>query len=271
MKPSIQKLQKFFKLEAERGYDNHAVLGGLERMLDLWVSEARLDGVPEDLIQAIVSRIQDYSRLTEKSRAETLQGLWRRIQRSESGLPPETPFEVEPVGIMPEQAQSETPDVQAPTEGILESETDDQSGQVAPVEIEPPELPAASSPLPAPPPVEPGALNASLTVVQGIGPRTAQTLERLGLYTLRDMLYFFPRRYDDYTRLIPINRLAYGEEVTVIGTVQSVNLRSMHGGKLQRVEAIVSDGTGALRVSWFNQVWIARRLNPGPFPLGKFP
>jgi ATP-dependent DNA helicase RecG len=37
----------------------------------------------------------------------------------------------------------------------------------------------------------------------------------------------------------------------------------MHGGKLQRVEAIVTDGTGTLRVSWFNQVWIARRLNTG--------
>ena len=135
--------------------------------------------------------------------------------------------------------------------------------QAEPVEIEPPEIPAASSLPPAPPPVEPGALNASLTAVQGIGPRTAQTLERLGLYTLRDMLYFFPRRYDDYTQLKPINRLAYGEEVTVIGTVQSVNLRSMHGGKLQRVEAIVSDGTGSLRVTWFNQVWIAQRLNPG--------
>jgi ATP-dependent DNA helicase RecG len=37
----------------------------------------------------------------------------------------------------------------------------------------------------------------------------------------------------------------------------------MHGGKLQRVEAIVSDGTGSLRVSWFNQAWIAKRLIPG--------
>ena len=89
MKPSIQKLQKFFKLEAERGYDNHAVLGGLERMLDLWVPEARLDGVPEDLIQAIVARIRDYSRLTEKSRAET---YGRRTRRRLPGhRPPPLP------------------------------------------------------------------------------------------------------------------------------------------------------------------------------------
>jgi ATP-dependent DNA helicase RecG len=114
MKPSIQKLQKFFKLESERGYDNHAVLGGLERMLDLWVPEARQDGVPEDLIQAIVTRIRDYSRLTEKSRAETLQGLWRRIQRSESAYRQRR--SLGRASRNTEQAQSETPDVQAPTE-----------------------------------------------------------------------------------------------------------------------------------------------------------
>jgi ATP-dependent DNA helicase RecG len=258
MKPSIQKLQKFFKLEAERGYDNHAVLGGLERMLDLWVPEARLDGVPEDLIQAIVARIQDYSRLTEKSRAETLQGLWRRVQRSESGLPPETPFEVEPAEAAPIEP------VEQPVFGGDAPET-----VITPVEAEPDEIAVPESPVPPPAetslpaPMEPGALNAPLTVVQGVGPRTAQTLARLGLHTLRDMLYYFPRRYDDYTRLKPINRLTYGEEVTVIGTVQSVDTRSLHGGKLQRVEAIVTDGTGSLRVSWFNQVWIARRLNAG--------
>lgn len=257
MKPSIQKLQKFFKLEAERGYDNHAVLGGLERMLELWVPDARQEGVPEDLIQAIVTRIRDYSRLTEKSRAESLQGIWRRIQRSESGLPLDGSFDAEPVEASP----AEPGELLAAREETSKGEPEpvgEETIQVASVE---PTAPAVEISLP--PPVEPAALDAPLTVVQGIGPRTAQTLERLGLQTLRDMLYYFPRRYDDYTRLKPINRLVYGEEVTVIGTVQSVNTRSLHGGKMQRVEAIVTDGTGSLRVSWFNQVWIARRLNTG--------
>ena len=53
MKPSLEKLHKFFKLETERGYDNRAVVGGLERMLDPWSSEARADNLPEDLIEAI--------------------------------------------------------------------------------------------------------------------------------------------------------------------------------------------------------------------------
>ena len=66
MKPSLVKLQKFFKLEAERGYDNHAVLGGLERILDRWEAEARMEELPEDLIQAVLERLRDYPRLVEK-------------------------------------------------------------------------------------------------------------------------------------------------------------------------------------------------------------
>ena len=106
MKPSIQKLKKIFKLEAERKYDNHAVVGGLERMLDYWEPEARSDGIPEDLLQAIVARLRDYAHLTEKSRAEMLQGIWRRIQRSEAGLSTETPFDADSVA---EQRPTENP------------------------------------------------------------------------------------------------------------------------------------------------------------------
>ena len=73
MKPSIQKLQKFFKLEAERGYDDRAVVGGLERMLGPWEAEARADGLEEEVISAVVTRLRDYHRLSPTSRQEALQ------------------------------------------------------------------------------------------------------------------------------------------------------------------------------------------------------
>ena len=77
------------------------------------------------------------------------------------------------------------------------------------------------------------------------------------------MLYYFPRRYDDYSQLKPINRLWYGEVVTVIGSVQSVNNRQARSGQVQVVEALINDGTGALRANWFNQPWVAKRLHHG--------
>ena len=66
------------------------------------------------------------------------------------------------------------------------------------------------------------------------------------------MLYNFPRRYDDYTQLKPIQRLRYGEEVTVIGTVTSIDSRAIRGTVRHITEAVISDGTGFLRVTWFN-------------------
>jgi ATP-dependent DNA helicase RecG len=249
MKPSLEKLQKIFKLEAERGYDNHAVLGGLERMLSHWEAEARQDGISEDLILAVITRIQDYARLTEKSRAETLDGLLRRIQRGETDLSEETPETVEDV-------QEEN--IQEARESIHGSPKKPVSSPAGPTRQTVTRTSTAQTPI-----GEPVALNAPITVLQGIGPRYATTLERLGLFTLRDMLYHFPRRYDDYSKMKPINQITYGEELTVIGTVQSVNTRSLKSGNLKVVEAVVSDGSGALRVTWFNQVWIAKRLRSG--------
>lgn len=248
MKPSLDKLQKFLKLEADRGYDNRAVFGGLERMLDRWEAEARADELPEDLVQAVGDRLRDYGRLAPASRAEVLAGLWRRVQRetgSQEELPPARPEkQPEPeLAAQPETAPKEPAPRRRPA----------PAAQPAPSGRDP----ALAST------GEVAALNAPITVLSGVGPRHAKTLERLGLYSLRDMLYHFPRRYDDYTRLEPINRLQFGDEVTVIGTIQRVGTRKIRGGKLEIVEAVVSDGTGALRITWFNQPWHAKRLRGG--------
>jgi len=80
------------------------------------------------------------------------------------------------------------------------------------------------------------------------------------MQTLGDMLYYFPRRYEDYSQLKPSKVLWYGEQITVIGTIQSVHTRPIRSGSSTLIEAILSDGTGALRLSWFNQPWMANRL-----------
>lgn len=251
MKTSFQKLQKVFKLEADRGYDNRAVVGGIERMLEVWETEARLEGVPEDLIQFISVRFRDYGRLSEKSRAEALQGIWRRIQRSED----------EELGEFSDRAAPPTSAEPAPPR-------EEQPAPEAPAESKPPpEAPkyvrSKSRRKEVEPSVEPTGLNAPVTVLQGIGKATAQNLSRLGLFTLRDMLYYFPRRHNNYSKLSPINRLRYGDEVTVIGTVQNIRTRPVRQGKMTLVEALVNDGSASLRVTWFNQTQITRKLFPG--------
>ena len=247
MKPSLHKLKKFILLEAQQNYSNRAVIGGFERMVEPWLAEAQADGLPEDLIQSVIGRLRDYASFSPKSRYETLNGLWNRLKRETEETFPPLPL---PIDKPPDALEDETKKGQSsqPTKNIYPHQgSQPQTNRVTQEK----------------PTTQPAALSAPTTVLPGVGTKHAQTLARLGLHTLGDMLYNFPRRYDDYTQLKPIQHLMYGEEVTVIGTVESINSRPIRGGRNQITEAIITDGTGYLRVSWFNQPWIGKRLLQG--------
>ena len=259
MQPSLEKLRKFFRLEHENKYPNTAIIGGLAKMLDYWEGEARADGIAEEIIQAVVARLRSYEKLSPDGRAESLKGLWKRIGETypEAGQKPkaQSPTESQP----PEPEQESIQKVEAPV--VLPSQRPENRPQ--------PQI--QQKPRPAPQPRSesvpgaktsqtPAALNADLTVLQGVGPRHAETLINLGMKTLGDMLYYFPRRYEDYSQLKPIKDLFYGNVVTVLGTIQSVHTRPIRGGKSSIIEIVISDGTGSLRISYFNQPWLANRF-----------
>jgi len=259
MKPSLIKLQKVLLLEAERGYDNLAVLGGLERLLEYWELEARIDELPEDIIQVVVERVRDYARLKQSSRAEALEGLARRIQRSQTGssfqIPPQQADEKHAVETeqidkteVKSQADKAAPEIQ--TEKAPETPVRKESQRKKTAKIEAIQDDIAD-------------LEAPITVLDGIGSKYAQTLSRLGIENLRDILYYYPHRYNDYSLCKPINRLEYGDILTVIATVQKVSIRPTQRGQREIVEAIVSDGSGDLKVVWFNQTWQAKKLHTG--------
>ncbi|MBI2757536.1 MAG: ATP-dependent DNA helicase RecG [Chloroflexi bacterium] len=251
MLPSLEKLRKFFRLEHENGYNDTAIIGGLAKMLDFWEAEARADGVTEEVVQAVISRLRSYNGLRPEGRADALKGLWKRIQNQYPDDQQKTAQRSEQKPRPPQQPK--------PQQTGPEGQTSARPPQ--------PQRPAALSRAESAPGGKhsqtPAALNAALTILQGVGPRHAQTLAELGMLTLGDMLYYFPRRYEDYSQLKPIKSLWYGEDVTVIGTVQSVHTRPIRGGKASIVEIIISDGTGSLRLSWFNNPWIANRLKEG--------
>lgn len=252
MKASLEKLYKYFKLETERGFDNRAVLGGLEKAFTAWETEARIENIPEDLIQAVGERLHDYHRLSEASRQETLQGIWRRIQRTLgeeiSPLPISSLSQAADAGI-PAQAKKPEPLLQPePSSRIRRPAAKKTLG-----------IPISSTSTVGPL----SALNAPVSVLSGVGPKTAKDLIRLGISTLSDLLYYFPRRYIDFSELKPINRLRLGDEVSVIGIVQEVNQRSVKSGSLKITETLISDGSGVLRVTYFNQPYRADSLHRG--------
>jgi ATP-dependent DNA helicase RecG len=266
MQPSLEKLRKFFRLEHENKYQNTAIIGGLAKMLDYWEGEARIDGVAEEIIQAVAARLRSYEKLSPDGRAESLKGLWKRIGDTypEAGQKPQTQ--------QSQQSQQPRPQTPRPEQrprqqnGAAESrpaqqqrQPQQQNQQNQQKQRSNPE-PRSESVAGAKHSQTPAALNAKLTVLQGVGPKNAESLEHLGMQTLGDMLYYFPRRYEDYSQLKPIQSLMYNDVVTVLGSVHSVFSRPIRGGKSSVLEVVISDGTGSLRISFFNQPWLANRL-----------
>src|SRR6185295_1630424 len=88
--------------------------------------------------------------------------------------------------------------------------------------------------------------------LKGVGPQRAELFERLDLHTARDVLFFFPRDYQDLTDLRAIRDLEEDKLVSVHGTVEEVDLRGTRPGK-SVVGVLVSQGGDHLRAIWFNQ------------------
>lgn len=261
MHPSLEQLRKYFRGEREKEYNNTTIIGGLSKMLDFWEGNARAEGVKEEVIQAVIERLRSYDNLAPKSREMVLVGLWKRIAETypeaaqkSSPLPRQTPPRPRPV---PEAAAVTAADAAPTAQPEAQPKPERPHSLPAPAPGRADSMPGAKTS------ATPAALDAPLTVLSGIGPKYATSLAKLGLNTLGDMLYYFPFRYEDYRKLKPIHSVMYGDALTVIGTVQSVATHPFHGGKGSKVEAILSDGTGGLRLVWFNQPWIANQLRPG--------
>jgi ATP-dependent DNA helicase RecG len=99
-------------------------------------------------------------------------------------------------------------------------------------------------------------LDSPITAIKGISTSADKKFAKLNVRTIRDLLYFFPRRYVDYSRTTAISDLTEGEEQTVIGTVWQAKVANL--GNRRGTEAIIGDKTGNVRAVWFNQPYLAR-------------
>lgn len=105
-------------------------------------------------------------------------------------------------------------------------------------------------------------LSSPVQYVPRVGPKLSKKLEKLGVKTVEDLLYYVPFRYNDYSLVSPIARVQPGEVVTVRGEVVSIkNSFTKTGKKLQ--QAKISDETGTLDVIWFNQMYLTNIIKPG--------
>src|SRR5580700_3304449 len=92
-----------------------------------------------------------------------------------------------------------------------------------------------------------------LQFLKGVGPRRAADLEHAGLTTVEDLLYRFPIRYEDRSRLQSIVSLKPGQTASITGRILSCHLRSTRRPGFKIFDAAVDDGTASIFVSWLNQ------------------
>ena len=116
----------------------------------------------------------------------------------------------------------------------------------------------ASKPKPAATPAN-ASFDSSITAVKGISSSLASRFAKLGVYTIRDLLYFFPRRHLDYSRLKKIAELEEGSEESIIANIWQV--KEVRLGGRRSTEAIVGDDTGNVRVVWFNNPYLVKQLD----------
>lgn len=101
-------------------------------------------------------------------------------------------------------------------------------------------------------------LDSSLEKVRGVGPKTLEQLHAAGLFAVRDILQFFPRKYEDFSALKDLSNLEPGK-VLFKAKAERVSLRRVRRG-MTVVDATLSDGKNKVRAVWFNQAYRVKQL-----------
>lgn len=106
-------------------------------------------------------------------------------------------------------------------------------------------------------------LNTDVRYIKGIGEKKAQLLNKLDVFSLYDLISFFPRRYEDRTRLCPISMAIDGETTCILATVADTPrlVRIRRGMDLVKFRAV--DGSGSVDITYFNQNYVKEYIALG--------
>lgn len=107
-------------------------------------------------------------------------------------------------------------------------------------------------------------LSKEIKYVKGVGPNRAELLNKLGIYTLEDLITYYPRTYEDRSKPIKIAEVQDGEEVLIegIATARVSEIRTRNR-KMTIYKLIVRDETGSCTITWFNQSYLRNMFKPG--------
>lgn len=106
-------------------------------------------------------------------------------------------------------------------------------------------------------------LEAPILRLPAVGQRTAARLTKLGIHTVRDLLWHLPSRYEDYSQAVPIAQVTAGEKHSVQGEVVAIGSRFIWPKRMSITTATIRDDSGGIRAVWFNQPYVEDSLAVG--------
>lgn len=101
-------------------------------------------------------------------------------------------------------------------------------------------------------------LNTKLKDLPKVQENYLKRLTKLNLFTIKDLLYHLPSRYEDYSKLYKINQLQPNTEATIIGTILDIKTIRTRHKNMTLTEALIEDESGTIKIIWFNQKYIAQ-------------
>jgi ATP-dependent DNA helicase RecG len=242
----IDSLRDVLELECQKGYTDKAVIGGLDKYLEKQARQIRQSLVPnlnevktKELIPQLLGSFDelnlansDYGSYDVAERRRWIADILRWLDKLERAKGD---------GVVPESSLGRgfrrAQDTVSPSPAMERNKT----GVMVAAKARQKQREGLDSPI---------------TVVKGLTPNVAAKFAKLNVRVVRDLLYFFPRRYVDYSQRKPISELVEGKEQTIIGTIWEARVASL--GSRRGTEAIVGDETGNIRVVWFNQPYLAK-------------
>jgi ATP-dependent DNA helicase RecG len=106
-------------------------------------------------------------------------------------------------------------------------------------------------------------LDSNITDISRVGATTAKRLNKIGIMNVRDLLFYFPYKYDDFRTITPIANVIPFSNANIIGNIEMIQNRRSHRRRMNITEALISDETDSAKIIWFNQPFIAKNLKIG--------
>jgi len=106
-------------------------------------------------------------------------------------------------------------------------------------------------------------LNTKVSQLNRVGKTLSSRLGRLGIETVRDLIFYYPFRYDDFSQTTQVDQLQSGMSVTIVGKVELIASRRSRAKRKMMTEGLISDDSGSVKVIWFNQPWITKSIAIG--------